>query len=164
MQVLGGMDTHASSQAATARMLTGNLCLVGNTLAMALYFLTAKALVTKYPPACLAAWAYVSGSVAMGATALATTDYSEWTLAQPLWGPLLYWVVVCSVVGYFVVTWATQHLPASQVCAARGGQGSAWRLCVTFLMFHHAGVSFPPLHLVCALQGLLEFCVHCWLA
>ena len=34
---------------------------------------------------------------------------------RPLWGPLAYWIAICSVLGYYVVTWATQHLAASQV-------------------------------------------------
>ena len=39
-------------------------------------------------------------------------------LPETLYGPLLYWIVVCSVAGYYFVTWATQHLPASQVWCA----------------------------------------------
>ena len=39
-------------------------------------------------------------------------------LPETLYGPLLYWIVVCSVAGYYFVTWATQHLPASQVQCA----------------------------------------------
>ncbi len=40
-------------------------------------------------------------------------------LPETLYGPLLYWIVVCSVAGYYFVTWATQHLPASQVRCAQ---------------------------------------------
>ena len=40
---------------------------------------------------------------------------------RPLWGPLAYWIVICSVLGYYIVTWATQHLAASQVCCSLPG-------------------------------------------
>ena len=32
-------------------------------------------------------------------------------------GPLVYWIVVASVVGYYLLTAATRYLPASQVAA-----------------------------------------------
>ncbi|KAK9828607.1 hypothetical protein WJX72_001011 [[Myrmecia] bisecta] len=81
--VLGGVSGSGHHTAAEGRnMLLGNLCLLANTLAMALYFLSAKQLVQSV-----------------------------------LFGPLLYWIFICSVVGYYVVTWATQFLPASQVAA-----------------------------------------------
>ena len=39
---------------------------------------------------------------------------SPWPLPCPL---QVYWILVCSVLGYFVITWAMRHLPASQVAA-----------------------------------------------
>ena len=96
-------------------MLMGNACLAANTMAMAVYFITAKQLVLKYPPMCVAAWAYITAAVCMGAAAAAVVDQKDWWLPSIMLGPLAYWVVVCSVIGYYVVTWATQYLPPSQV-------------------------------------------------
>ena len=64
---------------------------------------------------CVAAWAYITAAVSMGLTALLFVERSSWEVPRQLLGPLVYWIFVCSVVGYYVVTWATQHLPASQV-------------------------------------------------
>lgn len=76
---------------------------------------SAKQLVVKYPAMCVAAWAYITAAVSMGLTALLFVERSSWEVPRQLLGPLVYWIFVCSVVGYYVVTWATQHLPASQV-------------------------------------------------
>ena len=65
---------------------------------------------------CVAAWAYITAAVCMGITAGLFVDRREWHLPSSLMGPLLYWIVICSVLGYYIVTFATQHLPASQVC------------------------------------------------
>ena len=52
----------------------------------------------------------------MGAVAALTTSTADWTgFPQVLIGPLVYWVLLCSVAAYFLVTWATRHLPPSQV-------------------------------------------------
>ena len=96
-------------------MLLGNICLLANTGAMAVYFITAKQLVLKYPPMCVAAWAYIVAAVCMGGAAFTFVDQQDWQMPRIMLGPLAYWVVVCSVIGYYVVTWATQYLPASQV-------------------------------------------------
>ncbi|KAL0029246.1 hypothetical protein WJX79_005217 [Trebouxia sp. C0005] len=48
---------------------------------------------------------------------MAFVEQKDWQLPSIMLGPLAYWVVVCSVIGYYVVTWATQYLPASQVAA-----------------------------------------------
>ena len=66
---------------------------------------------------CVAAWAYITAALSMGFTALMFVERSGWEVPRQLLGPLVYWIFVCSVLGYYVVTWATQHLPASQVCA-----------------------------------------------
>ena len=64
---------------------------------------------------CVAAWAYITAAVAMGTTAVLFVDSPGWEVPPALVGPLAYWIIICSVLGYYVVTWATQHLPASQV-------------------------------------------------
>lgn len=116
LQVIGGVSGQHQSKADGHRLMLGNMCLLANTAAMAVYFITAKQLVLKYPPMCVAAWAYVTAAVCMGCSAAAVVDRNHWQMPSIMWGPLAYWIVVCSVVGYYVVTWATQYLPASQVC------------------------------------------------
>lgn len=98
-------------------MVIGNLCLLANTLAMAFYFLSTKLLVAKYPPVCISAWAYVGASVLMGITAGLVLERNSWSLPPVLVGPLIYWVLIVSVVGYYVVAWGSHYLPASQVPA-----------------------------------------------
>ncbi|DBB00703.1 TPA: hypothetical protein ACH3X3_002373 [Trebouxia sp. C0006] len=115
--VAGGVSGQHQTAAEGHKMLMGNACLLANTLAMAIYFITAKQLVLKYPPMCVAAWAYITAAVCMGAAAAAFVEQKDWQLPSIMLGPLAYWVVVCSVIGYYVVTWATQYLPASQVAA-----------------------------------------------
>ena len=114
VQVAGGVSGQHQTAAEGHRMLMGNACLLANTLAMAIYFITAKQLVSKYPPMCVAAWAYITAAVCMGVAAAAFVEQKDWQLPSIMLGPLAYWVVVCSVIGYYVVTWATQYLPASQ--------------------------------------------------
>ena len=117
-QVAGGVSGQHHTAAEGHRMLLGNACLLANTVAMAVYFITAKQLVMKYPPMCVAAWAYITAAVCMGAAAFIFVDRIDWQLPSIMLGPLVYWVVVCSVIGYYVVTWASQYLPASQVSSA----------------------------------------------
>ena len=112
-------------------MLLGNICLLSNTVAMAVYFITAKQLVMKYPPMCVAAWAYIVAAVCMGGAAFTFVDHQDWQMPQVMLGPLVYWVVVCSVIGYYVVTWATQYLPASQV-VCNHAQVDCLTMCVPF--------------------------------
>lgn len=66
--VMGGL-AHAPPAAAGAlgppprfsAAATGNACLLANTMAMACYYILAKRAVAKYPPAAVAAWAYLVG-------------------------------------------------------------------------------------------------------
>ena len=51
------------------QLLLGNVCLLLNTLAMAVYYLCVKQLVQKYPAMCVAAWAYMVAATCMGLTA-----------------------------------------------------------------------------------------------
>ncbi|CAK0782743.1 hypothetical protein CVIRNUC_005938 [Coccomyxa viridis] len=114
--VMGGVGGHHTAAEGRYLML-GNGFLLMNTLAMALYYLSAKQLVMRYPAMCVAAWAYITAALSMGITALLFVERSGWEVPRQLLGPLVYWIFVCSVLGYYVVTWATQHLPASQVAA-----------------------------------------------
>jgi len=102
---------------AANRMAIGNVCLLLNTLAMACYYIMAKRIVSKYAPVQVAAWAYLVAAALMGSAALSFTTAEDWHFPGALYGPLLYWIIVCSIAGYYVVTWAMKHLPASQVAS-----------------------------------------------
>lgn len=114
--VFGGVTAGGSSQSGSS-MLAGNICLVFNTAAMAVYYVYAKQLVSRYPPVAVAAWAYAVAAALMACAAVTVAPLSRWPLPSALIGPLLYWVLICSVFGYFVVAWGMQTLPASQVAA-----------------------------------------------
>lgn len=120
-QVLGGVNNgeedSAAARKAASNMTLGNICLLVNTLAMACYYIQAKRLVAKYAPVQVAAWAYLVAATMMGSAALAFTTRADWNFPNALIMPLLYWITVCSIFGYYVVTWAMRHLPASQVAA-----------------------------------------------
>jgi len=51
----------------------------------------------------------------MAIAALTYTTAADWHFPHAMILPLIYWVLVCSVAGYYAVTWAMRHLPASQV-------------------------------------------------
>jgi len=72
-----------------------------------------------YSAMCVAAWAYITAAGCMGVTAGLFVDRKDWALPTALVGPLFYWIFICSVLGYWVVTYSTQHLPASQVTNPR---------------------------------------------
>lgn len=105
------------TEAQADNMLLGDFCLLINTLAMAVYYVVSKQMVARYPPICVAAWAYLVAASCMGLTAAVHTDAADWHFPRSMVVPLLYWIVVCSVGGYYAVTWAMRHLPASQVAA-----------------------------------------------
>ena len=107
---------------------------------------SAKQLVVRYPAMCVAAWAYITAALSMGFTALLFVERSGWEVPRQLLGPLVYWIFVCSVLGYYVVTWATQHLPASQV-----------RFCLMLRLPHL--VCFFMGHMLHACSLPLERCV-----
>ena len=54
---------------------------------------------------CVAAWAYITAATCMGVTAALFVERSDWELPAALFGPLLYWIFICSVAGYYIVTW-----------------------------------------------------------
>ncbi len=123
--VLGGVAgpsggqylNEAAAAAAGTRLTIGNTCLLVNTLAMACYYILGKKMVARYSPAQVAAWAYLVAATLMGTAASIFTTEQDWHFPKALILPLAYWVLVCSVGGYYIVTWAMCHLPASQVAS-----------------------------------------------
>lgn len=105
------------TEAQADNMLLGDMCLLVNTVAMAVYYILSKQMVSRYPPICVAAWAYLVAASCMGLAAALFTDEADWHFPRSMVLPLIYWIFVCSVAGYYLVTWAMRHLPASQVAA-----------------------------------------------
>ena len=105
---------------------------------------SAKQLVGLYPAMCIAAWAYITAAIAMGTTAVLFVEPPGWELPAALMGPLAYWILICSVLGYYIVTWATQHLPASQARPAAGRRA-------------HTSQALGPLHLRTVLRNASSF-------
>ena len=117
--VFGGATAHKgiATAADNSKMLFGNVFLLINTLAMAIYYVLAKSLVSKYTPLQISAWAYIVGAALMGCTAFVFTPAHDWHIPNVMLLPLAYWIFICSIGGYYIVNWAMRHLPASQVAA-----------------------------------------------
>jgi len=88
-----------------------------HTMATALYYVFSKPYVKKYPPLAVTAWAYLVAALCMGITAVwYNMVYGlNWILPADAYGPLVYWIVICSVCGYNAIAWSMTHLPATQV-------------------------------------------------
>lgn len=137
MQVIGGVPVspETASGETSGNMYLGNFCLLVNTFAMACYYILAKKLVVKYSPIQITAWAYIVAASLMGFSSLIFTSHTDWHFPHSLFAPLLYWILICSVGGYFLVTWAMKHLPASQVAAFQCLQPFLGSL-LAFLVLH----------------------------
>eukprot|EP00210_Caulerpa_lentillifera_P008599 g8203.t1 len=100
-----------------SEVLLGNLFLFLNTVAMALYYVFAKPVLGNYPPMAVAAWAYMIAATIMGITAVFYNQVYQldWYLPQDAYGPLFYWIFICSVCGYYIIAWAMANLPSTQV-------------------------------------------------
>jgi len=132
----GGQNmTEAAAAAAGTRLTIGNTCLLVNTLAMASYYILGKKMLAKYSPAQVSAWAYLVAATLMGSAASVFTVEEDWHFPKALVLPLAYWVLVCSVGGYYIVTWAMCHLPASQVASFQCLQPFLGSL-LAFLVLH----------------------------
>lgn len=97
----------------------GMMCLVGNTLAMSIYYIFQKPVLKKYPPISVTGWAYIIGSALMGLTSLIFTHghASEYKVAKQVYFPLGYSILGATVFTYMTLTWANKHAPASVVAA-----------------------------------------------
>jgi drug/metabolite transporter (DMT)-like permease len=115
--VLGGASATEGSAAEASSMILGNMYLAINTFAMACYYLLSKKLVARYSPFQVAAWSYLVAATLMGCAALVFTSSVDWNFPRAMLLPLVYWVLIGSVGGYVIVTWAVKYLPASQVAA-----------------------------------------------
>lgn len=117
LQVFGGTPEEGSDSSSYDNMYIGNLLLLLNVFAMSMYYIRTKPLLLIYPPLAVAAWAYAIAANCMGVTAfLVTQNHPEyWNLPGYVMGPLIYWIFVCSVMGYYIIAWSMKHLPSSQV-------------------------------------------------
>eukprot|EP00026_Physarum_polycephalum_P009833 Phypoly_transcript_09970.p1 GENE.Phypoly_transcript_09970~~Phypoly_transcript_09970.p1 ORF type:complete len:386 (-),score=58.41 Phypoly_transcript_09970:190-1347(-) len=97
----------------------GMLCLLGNTLAMSVYYVFQKPVLKKYPPISVTGWAYIIGSVLMGVTSLIYVEgkWSEYKVNEKVYFPLGYSIVGATIFTYMTLTWANKHAPASVVAA-----------------------------------------------
>uniref|UniRef100_A0A7S1SPQ5 EamA domain-containing protein n=1 Tax=Tetraselmis chuii TaxID=63592 RepID=A0A7S1SPQ5_9CHLO len=136
----------------SGKMLLGNLCLMTNCLCASLFFINAKRLTTRHHAASVTAWAYCAASFCMLVTAMVTVPLERWSIPVHAWAPLAYWVVVCSVIGYFCLTWATSRVPASHVAASQCLQPFVGTLMGYMLLGEH--ITWWDLGSVAILAGL----------
>jgi len=144
---VGDNTGNADAATVTAgNQMMGDACILVNAIAMAVYYLLAKSLVQKYSAIHVAAWAYAFAATMMGLAALVWTVPGDWMFPKSMVAPLIYWIFICSVGGSLVgiirtgtthsttrlltrplhahtrthtqvVTYAMNHLPASQVAS-----------------------------------------------
>ena len=98
-------------------MLLGNFCLMVNCFCAACFYISVKTVSLRFHSAAITAWSYTTACLLMLVTATLTVPTSQWHIPAGTEGPLLYWVVVSSVMGYCILTWATGRIPASHVAA-----------------------------------------------
>lgn len=120
-KVVGGLDLSDNmfnnTHELDPNILIGNFLLFFNTIMVAIYYIYAKPILTNYPPMLVTAWAYVSAAFFMGITACLKNynHRNNWILPANAIGPLLFWIFICSVIGYYVIFWSITILPSSQV-------------------------------------------------
>ncbi|GMH40336.1 hypothetical protein BSKO_08240 [Bryopsis sp. KO-2023] len=110
-------DGGVGAESASRLQKMGNILLLLNVVAMSVYYILVKPLLAVYPPMAVAAWAYIVAAAEMGLTAYLSnhTHPEGWYLPAAVMGPLVYWIFVCSVGGYYIIAWSMTHLPSSQV-------------------------------------------------
>lgn len=102
-----------------SQQFKGMLCLIGNTLAMSVYYIFQKPVLKKYPPISVTGWAYIIGSVLMFITSLIRVrgHWDEYKVNEKVYFPLGYSIVGATIFTYMTLTWANKHAPASVVAA-----------------------------------------------
>lgn len=117
-------------------VLAGHACFLLQAVSSAGYILIGKPLLKKYPPLSVTGWSFTFGSVFM--TFLTILGYkipalhsfmcwspnkesmklcmkTSWTLPTSMIVPLIYEIVGCSFIAWFLITWANKHANASTV-------------------------------------------------
>jgi drug/metabolite transporter (DMT)-like permease len=126
-------------------VFAGNILFFINCLGTALYIISTKPLLKKYPPMTVTGYSYIFASIFMFITAMGITTndagvnfvcpYDEASKVPPVmvgkfkcscpaWEvpsnailPLLYWIVFNSVVAYLILTWGNKYADASKTLA-----------------------------------------------
>lgn len=97
-----------------AKAIIGNLVLVGNSLCAAVYFLLMKPLYGRYSSEMITATSYVVAAVALLITCSPLVGKPVWGLGGGTGvGALLYAALMCSALGYQLMTWGNKYLDAS---------------------------------------------------
>ena len=104
----------------------GFACLSLNTTAFAAYCVCMKKVVHKHGAIAVTGASQALGLLFMSALVAARPavmhDAPGLRLPPAAYGTLAYWVVMISVVGYLLISWANRHLPASTVALYAGLQ------------------------------------------
>ena len=118
----GAMDASASAQ------VTGNLIFLLQVVACAAFFVAEKPLLTRWTPLATLAYSYAIASFLMLAAGIVINSTPQlldvvcpdcngigWAVPAQAWLAIAYWVLLCSVGGYFLLTWGNLYVDASMV-------------------------------------------------
>eukprot|EP00927_Polykrikos_kofoidii_P063091 TRINITY_DN5790_c0_g1_i1.p1 TRINITY_DN5790_c0_g1~~TRINITY_DN5790_c0_g1_i1.p1 ORF type:complete len:419 (+),score=31.21 TRINITY_DN5790_c0_g1_i1:71-1258(+) len=128
--------SHGKPGLSVARTVAGHICFFMNILSCAIYLVVCKSLGQKYSPMATFTWCNIIAAVLMlfststilssdallslacsGSKSAVFTDCFKagWSLLPCMCWPLVYEVVVCSLIGWPLMNWANQHTDASVV-------------------------------------------------
>jgi drug/metabolite transporter (DMT)-like permease len=98
--------------------LFGATCLIANAFAFALYSNLTKRWLHGISPLVVTGGTMLSGALGLMLLALVTSTPAQWhavvQLSARQWGALLFLILGCSVLAYFIYNLALQHLDASR--------------------------------------------------
>jgi len=123
-------DTSEGGGEAQANQLTGNLIFLGQILSLAGFFVAEKPLLRRWTPLATLSYAYTIASVLMlfAGILINTSPFlldvvcpdchgNGWRVPPEAILAIAYWVLLGSVTGYFLLTWANTYVDASMVGA-----------------------------------------------
>lgn len=112
------MVSYGSTAADIWASASASICFFFNCLGTSLYVIFSKPLLKRYPALSVTGWSYIVASVGMGLTSLQYVhEAGAWHVPAGAWAALAYWVIMASIVAYFLMTWANQYADASIVSA-----------------------------------------------
>ncbi len=97
-------------------ILVGDLFIVGNATAYALYLVLVKKLINKYPPLTVMKWVFTTGLIFVIPFGLGQLGEIEWSRFTPYtWGAVLYVIICVTFLAYLLNIYALQRVSPATV-------------------------------------------------